>query len=327
MEILIMGAGAMGCIFGGALSLGGHAVTYYDVDQNKVDLLNREGFVITETDGTQKTYIAKAINLIEDAPAPELVLMLVKSYNTAQAAREVSLVKKAKTQVLSLQNGFGHISIIAQYIDKKQIFPGVTYQAACETKPGQIFHSGNGLTTIAPLIENSRSRNKNSSRLLKNSLAKAMELAYILNNCYIPAAASIDIKPIRWQKLIVNSAINPLSAIYKLQNGELPKKPEIARDMMSLVMEGVTVAQKDGAHLNYGEMWASVLETCRATAQNYSSMLADVEKGRMTEIESINGSIMRLGEQYGIDTPLNARMVRSVVAIHGKNDQMRLNQY
>ncbi|MCL1817227.1 MAG: 2-dehydropantoate 2-reductase [Clostridiales bacterium] len=326
METLIIGAGAMGCIFGAALTAGGHAVTFYDVDQNKVDTLNQNGLVITEPNGSQKTYPASAVFLIEDAPAPELAIILVKSYSTAQAARELSLVKKAKTQVLSLQNGLGHISTLAQYLDEKQIFPGVTYQAAYEIGPGQIHHSGNGPTTISPLIRNSHHRTPNSPRLLKNSLSKAMDLACLLNNCGIPAAASTDLKPIRWQKLIVNSAINPLSALHNLPNGELPKNPEIARDMMALVTEGVTVAQKDGVSLNYGEIWANVLETCRATAQNHSSMLSDVTRGRVTEIEAINGSIARLGEQYGVDTPINTCMVRGVVAIHGRNDQIRLNQ-
>jgi 2-dehydropantoate 2-reductase len=311
METLIIGAGAMGCIFGAVLQAGGHSVTFYDVDQNKVDVLNRAGLTISEPDGTKKSISAKAISFIEDAPPPELALVLVKAYSTAQAARELSLVKRADTMVLALQNGLGHVGRMAQYLDDKQIFPGVTYQAAFETEPGRVCHNGNGLTTIAPLV--------------KSSLSRAMDLARLLNNCHIPAAASTDIRPIRWKKLIVNSAINPLSAIHKLQNGELPKTPELAHDMMGLVMEGVAVAQKEGVPLNYGEMWASVLEACRATAQNRSSMLSDVEKGRMTEIEAINGSIVRLGEKHGVDTPLNARMVRGVVAIHGRNDRIRFD--
>jgi len=311
METLVIGAGALGCSFGAALQAGGHFVTFYDVDQNKVDILNRAGLTITEPDGQEKNFSIRAISLIEDAPPPELALVLVKAYSTAQAARELSLVKKTTTLVLALQNGLGHVSRLAQYLDEKQIFPGVTYQGAFETAPGRVQHNGNGLTTLTPLV--------------KSSLSQAMDLARLLNDCCIPAAASTDIKPIRWKKLIVNSAINPLSAIHKLPNGDLPKNPEIVHDMMGLVLEGVAVAQKEGVPLNNGEMWASVLETCRVTAHNHSSMFADVEKGRMTEIEAINGSIVRLGERYGVDTPLNMRMVRSVVAIHGRNDQIRLN--
>jgi len=311
MQILIIGAGAMGCYFGAALSTSGFPVTFFDTDQNKVDLLNREGLLLTELDGTEKKLPVKAIALIEDAPPPDLALVMVKAYSTSQAARELSLVKTADTQALTLQNGLGNVGRLSQYLDEKQIFSGVTYQAALETAPGQVRHSGSGLTTLSPL--------------LKSSLAAAMEVARLLNNCQLPAAATTDIKAIRWKKLIVNSAINPLSAIHKLANGQLPKNPEIVHDMMGLVLEGVAVAQKEGVPLNYGEMWASVLDTCRTTAQNHSSMLADVEKGSMTEIEAINGSIVRLGERHGVDTPLNARMVRNVVAIHGKKDTMHIN--
>ena len=311
METLIIGAGALGGIFGAALQSGGLSVTFYDVDQNKVDILNRQGLTLTEQDGTEKNIPVKAVSLIEDAPPPELALVLVKAYRTAQAARELSFVKRATTRVLTLQNGLGHVSRLAQYLDEKQIFPGVTYQGAFEMAPGRVLHTGNGLTILAPLV--------------KSSLSQAMDLARLLNNCRISVGATTDIKPIRWEKLITNSAINPLSAINKLLNGELLNHPKIIHDMMGLVMEGVAVAQKVGIPLNYGEMWASVLETCRATAQNRSSMLADVENGRMTEIEAINGSIVRLGERHGIDTPLNARMLRSVVAIHGKNDQIRVD--
>ena len=311
METLIIGCGAMGSIFGAALQGCGHSVTFYDVDQHKVDVLNRTGLTICEPDGQEKTIPVRAVNQIEDAPAPELALVLVKAYSTAQAARELSLIIKETTAVLALQNGLGHITRMSQYVDAKQIFPGVTYQAAFETEPGQVRHSGTGLTTIAPRV--------------KGSISKAMDIARLLNNCHIATAASTDIRPLRWKKLIVNSAINPLSAIHKRLNGELPKDPQIARDMMGLVMEGVAVAQKEGVPLSYGEVWASVQEACRTTAQNRSSMLVDVENGRMTEIEAINGSIVRLGERHGVDTPLNVRMLRSVVAIHGKNDQIRLD--
>ena len=312
METLIIGAGAMGCVFGAALQEGFHSVTFYDTDQNKVDIMQRNGITITGLNETQKSYKVNAISQIDEAPLPDLVLVMVKSYSTSQAARELRTIILPATMVLPLQNGLGHIARMAKYLDEKQIFPGVTYQAAFETAPGQVKHNNNGLTTLAPMV--------------KSSLSQAMDLARLLNNSHIPAAASTDVKPLRWKKLIINSVINPLSAIHKLLNGDLPKNPQIVHDMMGLVTEGVAVAQKVGVPLNYGEMWVSVLEGCRATAHNRSSMLLDIENGRVTEIEAINGSIVRLGEQYGINTPFNNSMVRKIVALHGKSDRMRLDQ-
>jgi len=310
MKTLIIGAGAMGCYFGTMLAAGGLPVTLYDVDQNKVDIINSQGIVINDIDGTDKTAAVPAVSAIEDAPPPELVLVLVKSYETAQAAREIGLIKNGDTRVLSLQNGLMHIGELAKYIAKRQIFSGVTYQSAYEIAPGRVRHTGSGLSILAPV--------------LKISLNAAMDIARLLNNCQLPAGATSDIDAIRWKKLIINCAINPLSALHGLPNGQLPKNPSIVHDMMEIVMEGVAVAQKVGVPLNYGEMWASVLDTCRATAENRSSMLEDVTNGRTTEIEAINGSMVRLGEQHGVDTPVNLQMVRGVVAIHGKKDTMRV---
>ncbi|MCL2496268.1 MAG: 2-dehydropantoate 2-reductase [Clostridiales bacterium] len=304
MKILIFGAGAMGCYFGAMLAAGGNPVTLYDIDQNKVDAINSQGILIHDLDGTDKTAAVPAVSTLEDAPPSELVLVLVKSYSTARAAREISLIKTDETRVLSLQNGLAQIGELAKHIAKRQIFSGVTYQSAYEIAPGHVRHTGSGLSILAPV--------------LNISLNAAMDLARLLNNCQLPAGASSDINAIRWKKLIINCAINPLSALNGLANGQLTKNPSIVHDMMGIVMEGVAVAQKVGVPLNYGEMWASLLDTCRTTADNRSSMLEDIAKGRATEIEEINGSIVRLGEQHGVDTPVNLRMVRGIVAIQGK---------
>ena len=309
MHTLIIGAGALGGYFGFKMAKAAESVTFYDTDQEKVDILNECGITVHSlTDGEDRNLKIPAISIIEDvAEVPDLVLVLVKSYNTDRAAREISLVKGKHTNVLTLQNGLGNVEKLSPYIKQNRLFAGITYQAAFEPRLGYINHAATGMTLIAA-----------QDAAFNNT---AMDLARLLNNCELPSGATTDIEPIRWKKLIVNSVINPLSAIYRLPNGMLPKNPDIVRDMMKLVAEGVAVAQKVGIPLNYGEMWATVLNACRSTANNRSSMLSDVEAGRMTEIQAINGSIVRLGEQYGIETPTHIQMVRQVVAIHGKGKE------
>jgi 2-dehydropantoate 2-reductase len=141
-----------------------------------------------------------------------------------------------------------------------------------------------------------------------------MEIARFFSNHGISAGSTNDFKAVSWKKLVINSSINPVSAIYRIRNGELPKNHEAAMDMAALLVEGVSVAQKAGVPLNYGEMWSSVLETCRNTAENKSSMLRDIESSRPTEIEAINGSIIRLGKKFGVETPQNAAVFRKVIA-------------
>ncbi len=317
MQILIVGAGAIGSYFAAKLSQ--NEVTLFDIDQQKVDIINEKGLILREIDGSEQAFKLKAVANIEDAPQPDLILVMVKTYDTARVAREIAQINDGKFNVLSLQNGLGSIGILEKSIDPKQLYSGVTYHGAYQIEPGHICHAGSGLTILGANI-----KRKGGTVVPISSLNVAMELARLLNNCQIPAGTTTDIDPIRWKKLIINSAINPISAISGKKNGQLPKDADCAHDMMELVLEGVAVAQKMGIPMDSGEMWASVLDTCRATAENRSSMLADVEAGRMTEIEFINGSIVRLGEQNGLDTPINSKMVRSVVAIHGKNDIMRV---
>jgi len=301
LQILIIGAGAMGSLFATLLVQGGQEVALYDMDQQKVDAINQKGITVTSPEKEGVRTVVSAVSTIEEALPAELVIFMVKSYQTDRAVREASVLFNKNTKVLTLQNGLGNIEKIAKLIDSKQVYVGVTYYSAKELEAAKIAHTGMGMTLIAPME--------------KDQLPAAMDLARMLNNCGIEAGATNDLDAIIWKKLIVNSVINPLTAIHGLNNGELVNNPEVVRDMADLVIEGVAVAQKMGIPLNYGEIWASVLETCRLTAQNRSSMLTDVEGGRHTEIDAINGSIVRLGEANGVDTPVNTRMMRGVLAL------------
>lgn len=304
MNTVIVGAGALGCLFAGILTEGGAQITLYDVNQEKVKHINDKGILIRNPDGNERRIPVKAISNLEDKAGIDLILILVKSYNTDRIAREIARFYQPGTVILTLQNGLGNIEIINQHIPK-DVFAGITYQGAMTLDWGYVFHTGNGLTIIAP--------GKTAE------LPMAMELARFFNNYGISAGATSDFDAISWKKLVVNSAINPVSAIHKLKNGELPKDPDAVRDMAALVVEGVSVAQKVGVPLNYGEMWGNVLDTCRETAENKSSMLVDIESARQTEIEAINGSIIRIGEKYGVDTPTNTAVFRKVIALQRNN--------
>ncbi|MCR4963224.1 MAG: 2-dehydropantoate 2-reductase [Firmicutes bacterium] len=306
MKTIIIGAGSMGCYFAANMQDAGAEVGLYDIDGKKLEKIAENGIVIRETDGDSRRVMVPVYPSLEDAPTADLLIVLVKAYHTARAARDIAQTMTAKTMVISLQNGLGNEEELCSRIPKSKICVGITYNSGYELSPGEIQHTASGLTIVAPM--------------LKESLQQAMEQARLFNNCRLPAGATTDIEPLRWKKLIIDSVINPLSAIHKLNNGALPKNPDIVRDMVELTVEGVTVAQKAGVPLDYGEIWAAVLDACRSSAQHRSSMLNDVERGRFTEIEAINGSIVRIGEVNGVDTPANVRTIRRVVAIQGKRD-------
>jgi len=302
MRTLIVGAGAMGGLFGSMIAQAGAEVYLYDIDQKKVDAINEKGLRIIRAGEEDQIAKIQAFSNIEDAPHCDFILLFAKTYHTERAAREIALVSDDSTIALTLQNGLGNAEELLKHLKPKQVFSGVTYQSASEMGPGVVFHAARGLTIVAPMD--------------KRGLSAAMDQARLFNDCQISAGATTDLKPIQWKKLIINSAVNPLSAIYGVENGKLIKNAEAVTEMASLVVEGVAVAQKIDIPLNYGEMWASVLETCRRSSANRSSMLCDVEAGRPTEINAINGSIIALGDSHGVDTPVNIRVLRNIVSIH-----------
>lgn len=301
MRTVIVGAGSLGCLFAAILTEGGADILLYDLNQKKVEHINKRGILVRDINGEERRVAVKAISDLAEATEIELILILVKSYNTNLVAQNIAKHYHPEMKILTLQNGLGNVEIIRTHIPEGKVFAGVTYQGAMTLDWGYVYHTGNGLTIIAP-CEN-------------GELPISMDLARFFNNFGVSAGATSDFDAISWKKLVVNSAINPVSAIHHMKNGDLPKDPDAVRDMASLVVEGVTVAQKVGVPLNYGEMWGTVLETCRETAENKSSMLVDIESARQTEIEAINGSIIRIGEKYGLDTPTNTAVFRKVMAM------------
>ena len=306
MKTIVIGAGAMGCFFAATMKLAGAEVSLYDTDMDKVEHIAENGVILREKDGTFQQVMVPAYANLDEAPPADLLIVLVKAYHTARAARDIARIRNYVPMVLTLQNGRGNVEELCRHIPEKQVFAGITYNCAMELAPGDILHTSSGLTIVGSVV--------------KDSLPIAMEQARLLNNCNLTAGATSDLEPLRWKKLIVNSVIYPLSAINGLINGALPKNADIVRDMVELTVEGVAVAQKAGIPLDYGEIWATVLDTCRSSAENKSSMLTDVEKGRFTEIDAINGGIVRYGEINGVDTPANVRIIRKVVSIQGKRD-------
>ncbi len=306
MKTIIIGAGSMGCYFAAKMKDAGADVGLYDIDSQKLEKIGTDGIVIREMDGNDQHVMVPVYPSLEEAPPADLLIVLVKAYHTARAARDIAQTIGDKTMVVSLQNGLGNEEELCRRIAKNKICLGMTYHSGYELSAGEIQHTASGLTIVAPL--------------LKESLQQAMDQARLFNNCNLPAGATTDIEPLRWKKLIIDSVLGPLSAIHKVNNGALPKDPDIVRDMVELTVEGVTVAQKAGVPLDYGEIWAAVLDACRSSAAYRSSMLNDVQRGRFTEIGAINGSIVRIGELNGVDTPANIRTIRRVVAIQGKRD-------
>lgn len=307
MRALIVGAGALGSYFGARLAKSGLEVGLYERDRAKAARIARQGLTLIGRDGGRQVTRVPVYCRIEDGPPVGLVIVLVKSYDTAAAALDIAKIcGTPQPLVLSLQNGLGNLEQLAAMLGGERLLGGVTYEAAYEQAPGEILHAGSGQTHIAPFLPQQAGAAAECAALLAAAGLQAL------------AATAAELDILRWQKLIVNAAINPLTAIYRLKNGELAEQEAVRGEMMNLAREAVAVAQSQGIRLDFACVWQMILNTCRKTAANHSSMLSDIERGRQTEIEAINGSIVALGRQAGLEMPEQERVLDLVRRLAGR---------
>lgn len=294
MKIAIIGAGAMGSLFGARLSQAGHEVWLLDLWREHVDVINRDGLTVITGEGR---LTARPLATTDAAAIGQagLVIVFVKAGNTAAAAQTALSLLGPETAVLTLQNGYGNAEELAEVLDPARIIAGTTAQGATILGPGLIRHGGDGETHIGDFAGGVTER--------VTRLAKALTVAGI------PALAEADVKSLIWGKLIINAGINALTGITGLQNGRLLQFPQTKQLMELLVLEAVAVAAATGVDLPYDKPVEKVAAVAAATAQNRSSMLQDLDNARLTEIDAINGAIVRMGAKAGVPTPVNETLM------------------
>ncbi len=305
MKIAIIGAGAMGSLYGGKLSLSGNDVILYDINKAHVDKINSEGLNIEES-STGKTI--KAYPLASSKPGDvkdsDLMIIFVKSTATELVAKQFVKLAKPSTIALTLQNGLGNEDIIKGIFGKERTAAGVTSQGATFLEPGKIRHAGNGPTHICM----SDKKNKKLEKIVKSFADSGFEINIEDN-----------IESLVWSKLIINVGINAVTAITGLENGKLMEFPDMKSLMKDLVEEAVKVARGKNIELSYPDPVQIVFEVSEKTALNRSSMLQDFDRGSMTEIDFINNAIVREGKKLGIATPYNSlisKLVKSMELIN-----------
>lgn len=227
----------------------------------------------------------------------DLAIVLVKSPKTEGAAAKAKLLIHPRNGiVLTLQNGVGNREkIIEQVGDEWRVIQGVTSQGSFIPESGVIWHTGHGSTILA---YDSANRDQ------------VKQIADMLTEANLPCDTINNLDSILWGKLIINSGINPLTALLRIKNGELTKNDLLKEIVRRTVHEGTNVAKAKGVELPFSDPYESALAVASATAENLSSMLQDVIRGEKTEIDSINGAIVREGEKLGIDVPTNKTLIQ-----------------
>lgn len=311
MNVIIIGCGAMGCLFASLLKEAGQEVRLIDNNFERARKIKAEGITIMGIGGERKVkvdniyFYEKDKELLEKGIKEDtLFLVFVKSYSTESAAQILKPLVKEDSIVLTLQNGIGNIEILNSILGENFILGGTTAHGATVIENGYVKHAGTGDTLIG------EQNGKITERLLK--------IQDLFNSAKIKVTVTKNLKGILWSKLLINSVINPLTAIFKVKNGKLVEN-EYSYQLMKLILEeGDKIRKEEGIEIIYDNPFDKVKDVCIKTAENISSMLQDVLKKKRTEIDFINGAIVKSGKKLNIPTPVN-ELITSIIKAIEKN--------
>ncbi|MCM8770391.1 MAG: 2-dehydropantoate 2-reductase [Candidatus Omnitrophica bacterium] len=300
MKIVVVGPGAMGCLLGAYLTKSKEEVWLLDKDKERADKIRQQGIVIEGISGEWQAKIGVTVDASEIKNA-DLIIICVKSYDTKEAVRSIKPLLGEETTVLTLQNGIGNVEIISEVTGQDKVVAGTTSQGATLLGPGHIRHAGKGETVIGKL-----------DGKITSQMRAIREL---FNQVGLETKISRDIKGLLWSKLIINVGINALSAITRLNNGRLIELETTRGILREAVNEAVKVAKKKRIKLIYDDPLAKVEAVCEATSQNVSSMLQDVLRKKRTEVDFINGVIVRQAQGLGMSAVVNSVLLNLVKTI------------
>lgn len=300
MKIVIVGPGAMGSLFAAFLSKSKEEVWLLDKNKERADKIKDKGIILEGISGNWQAKVNVTAQ-VQDIGCADLIIICVKSYDTKGASLSIKPLIGQHSLVLTLQNGLGNIEIIGEAIGQERVIGGVTNQGATLLDIGQIRHAGRGETVIG--------------RIDGKIPVEMRSIREIFNKVGLETRISRDIKGLLWSKLIINVGINALTAITRLNNGRLVEFDGTRKILREAVTEATRIAKRKRIKLIYDDPLAKVEAVCEATATNISSMLQDVLRKKRTEIDFINGVIVRQGQELGIPTPVNSLLLDLVKTI------------
>jgi 2-dehydropantoate 2-reductase len=306
MKIVIVGPGAMGCLFAAFLSKSKEEVWLLDKNKENAAKLNEIGVSLEGVSGTWQAKPKTTAN-VGDISKADLILICVKSFHTKQAVEQVKALLQTNTKIMTLQNGIGNIEIIAELTGEDRVIGGITNEGATLISTGIIRHAGHGETIIGTLDG--------------KVPVEMRSIREIFNKVGLQTKMSRDIKALAWSKLIINVGINALTAITRLPNGKLTEFEGTKRILRDAVTEAIRIAKRKRIKLIYDDPLAKVEAVCEGTSTNISSMLQDVLRKKHTEIDFINGVIVRFGQELGIAVPTNKLLVDLVKTIESSYSQ------
>lgn len=295
-SLLLLGTGALASLFGARLAAAGVDVTMLGAWPEGLAALRTQGVRLVEADGSQRAYPVRAVADPAECRGIPHALVLVKAWQTGRAAQQLVACLPADGLALTLQNGWGNRERLEQALEPDRVALGSTTLGATLLAPGVVRVGGQGPVTLG-------------------SHPRIQPLAELLAAAGFEVRMAEDVAGLAWGKLVINAAINPLTALLRVPNGELLARPA-ARELLSLAAgEAAAVGLAQGLRLPFDDPVAAAEEVARRTAANHSSMFQDVQRGRPSEIDAICGAVVEAGQRVGVPTPVNRTLWLLVAAL------------
>jgi 2-dehydropantoate 2-reductase len=302
MKVCVLGAGAMGSSIGGLLADGGSEVYLMDTCAEHVTAINRRGLKFRVGSSERVVKVRAATDCRGIGPA-DLIIVLVKSFNTREAIENAGPIIGDETVIMSLQNGLGNEEIIEEVVGKEHVLGGRTFAGGSVLAPGHVIANTTGKHTYIGELDGTTTQ-----RVIR--IAEEFKRAGLL------ITVSSNIIGIMWDKLLVNVATGALCGITGLPYGGLYRMPELMDCALEAVSEGIAVAKAIGVKLSTKEPKETWFKASEGLPEDFKpSLLQSLEKGLRTEIDFINGAVVRCGEKCKVPTPVNKALVAGIKGI------------
>jgi 2-dehydropantoate 2-reductase len=298
MKIAILGAGAMGGLYGAYLSLH-NQVTLIDVNADMVQKINENGLKVHTKNGETKIYRPNAAMPPYKGETADLVIVFTKSLHTYEALSRNKALLGDDTYILSLQNGSGHENIISQFADASRVLIGTTQHNADIPEAGVLNHKGYGPTYIGPIGGDTKA---------------VSHIGDAFNACGLETILSRDVQKVVWNKLFTNVSISALTAVFQVPLGQISSNPHAWAICKRLIKEAVDVAAAMGMDFDYDQKVAEVKAIGDNNPAGLTSIYLDLKNGRKTEVDTISGSVVSAGQKYAVPTPNHCFVVDYIKA-------------
>ena len=303
-KVVIVGAGAMGCLFAARMVEGGADVTLVDVDKPRLEALAREGVSLSDDSGERVAPVKAGLSGEVSGPA-DLILMFTKGLHTAAAAKSVAHLDGGQTYALTLQNGVGNAEVMAEVFPPERVLHGIAELPADLQGPTSVSSHGKGAVRLGGY-----------TAAASAGVPMAVEL---LTKAGFETIADPDVEAAIWEKLAFNAALNSVGAVLGMTNGQVADSPS-RRIAYAIAAETAETASAKGIRVDAQAIRDKIDYALAHHRGHKASMLQDRLAGRKTEIETINGAVVRAAEAVGVPTPVTcvlADLIRTIDQYQG----------